>query len=80
MSQNQNGTEPSTKDVLELRGRVEELLPSAKFKIKLENGHILIGHLAGKMRLNKIRILPGDEVKVEVSSYDLTKGRIVYRF
>lgn len=80
MSQNQNGTEPSTKDVLELRGRVEELLPSAKFKIKLENGHILLGHLAGKMRLNRIRILPGDEVKVEVSSYDLTKGRIVYRF
>lgn len=80
MSQNQNGTEPSSKDVLELRGRVEELLPSAKFKIKLENGHILLGHLAGKMRLNRIRILPGDEVKVEVSSYDLTKGRIVYRF
>ena len=80
MVQNQNGTSPSSKDVLELRGRVEELLPSAKFKIKLENGHILIGHLAGKMRLNKIRILPGDEVKVEVSSYDLTKGRIVYRF
>ncbi|MEK9183370.1 MAG: translation initiation factor IF-1 [Patescibacteria group bacterium] len=80
MQQNQTGIEASSKDVLELRGRVEELLPSAKFKIKLENGHILIGHLAGKMRLNKIRILPGDEVKVEVSSYDLTKGRIVYRF
>lgn len=80
MQQIPNGTEPSTKDVLELRGRVEELLPSAKFKIKLENGHILLGHLAGKMRLNRIRILPGDEVKVEVSSYDLTKGRIVYRF
>jgi translation initiation factor IF-1 len=80
MVQNQSITEPSTKDVLELRGRVEELLPSAKFKIKLENGHILLGHLAGKMRLNRIRILPGDEVKVEVSSYDLTKGRIVYRF
>ncbi|HBV58181.1 MAG TPA: translation initiation factor IF-1 [Candidatus Magasanikbacteria bacterium] len=80
MPQNPIVTEPSTKDVLELRGRVEELLPSAKFKIKLENGHILLGHLAGKMRLNRIRILPGDEVKVEVSSYDLTKGRIVYRF
>ncbi|MEK7189985.1 MAG: translation initiation factor IF-1 [Patescibacteria group bacterium] len=80
MVQNQSITESSTKDVLELRGRVEELLPSAKFKIKLENGHILLGHLAGKMRLNRIRILPGDEVKVEVSSYDLTKGRIVYRF
>lgn len=80
MSENQSIAGPSTKDVLELRGRVEELLPSAKFRIKLENGHILIGHLAGKMRLNKIRILPGDEVKVEVSSYDLTKGRIVYRF
>ncbi|MBI5022793.1 MAG: translation initiation factor IF-1 [Candidatus Magasanikbacteria bacterium] len=80
MVQNQRTTEPSTKDALELRGRVEELLPSAKFKIKLENGHILLGHLAGKMRLNRIRILPGDEVKVEVSSYDLTKGRIVYRF
>lgn len=80
MPENQNAATPSSKDVLELRGRVEELLPSAKFKIKLENGHILIGHLAGKMRLNKIRILPGDEVKMEVSSYDLTKGRIVYRF
>ncbi|KKS56498.1 MAG: Translation initiation factor IF-1, partial [Candidatus Magasanikbacteria bacterium GW2011_GWA2_42_32] len=66
MPQNPIVTEPSTKDVLELRGRVEELLPSAKFKIKLENGHILLGHLAGKMRLNRIRILPGDEVKVEV--------------
>lgn len=70
----------SSKQTLELRAKVEELLPSAKFKIKLENGHIIIGHLSGKMRLNRIRLLPGDAVKVEMTPYDLTKGRIVYRF
>lgn len=80
MAQNAAPGVLSSKEALELKGKVEELLPSAKFKIKLENGHIIIGHLAGKMRLNRIRLLPGDEVKLEVSPYDLTKGRIVYRF
>lgn len=70
----------SSKQTLSFKGIVEELLPSAKFRIKLEDGHLIIGHLSGKMRLNRIRLLPGDEVKVEMTPYDLTKGRIVYRF
>lgn len=69
-----------TKDFLEMRGTVEELLPSASFKIQLENGQTILGHLSGKMRKFRIRLLPGDEVKVEISPYDLTKGRVVYRF
>lgn len=68
------------KDFLEVRGTIEELLPAAKFKIVLENGQTITGHLSGKMRMYRIRILPGDEVKVEMSPYDLTKGRIVYRY
>lgn len=70
----------SSKQTLAFKGMVEELLPSAKFKIKLEDGHLITGHLSGKMRLNRIRLLPGDEVRVEMTPYDLTKGRIVYRF
>ncbi len=69
-----------TKDFIEMRGTVEELLPSANFKIKLENGQIILGHLSGKMRKFRIRLLPGDQVKLEISPYDLTKGRVVYRF
>ena len=69
-----------TKDFIEMRGTVEELLPSANFKIKLENGQVIIGHLSGKMRKFRIRLLPGDQVKLEISPYDLTKGRVVYRF
>lgn len=69
-----------TKDFIEMRGTVEELLPSANFKIKLDNGQILIGYLSGKMRKFRIRLLPGDDVKVEISPYDLTKGRVVYRY
>lgn len=69
-----------SKDFIELRGRVTELLPSAQFRIELETGQTILGHLSGKMRLNKIRLLPGDEVRVQMSPYDLTKGRIVYRF
>jgi len=68
------------KDFIEMRGTVEELLPAAKFKILLENGQTIFGHLSGKMRMYRIRLLPGDQVKVELSPYDLTKGRIVYRF
>ncbi len=69
-----------TKDFIEMRGTVEELLPSANFKVKLENGQVITGYLSGKMRKFRIRILPGDDVKVEISPYDLTKGRVVYRF
>ena len=69
-----------TKDFIVLKGAVEELLPAANFKIQLENGQSIIGHLSGKMRKFRIRLLPGDEVKVEISPYDLTKGRVVYRF
>ena len=67
-------------DFIEMRGLVEELLPSAKFRITLENGQEIIGHLAGKIRMHKIRIVPGDSVKVEISPYDVTKGRIIFRF
>ncbi len=67
-------------DVVEVRGTVEELLPGATFRIKLENDHEVIAHLAGKMRMNRIRLGVGDEVKMELTPYDLTKGRITYRF
>lgn len=70
----------TSKDFIEVTGQVLELLPAATFKIKLEDGHVILGHLSGKMRLNKIRLLPGDKVKVEMTPYDLTKGRVVYRF
>ncbi len=73
-------SEQGSKDFIEMNGEVEELLPSAQFKIRLENGQMIMGHLSGKMRMNRIRILPGDKVKLEMSPYDLTKGRVVYRF
>lgn len=67
-------------DVLEVRGAVEEALPGATFRVKLENGHVIIAHLSGKMRMNHIRLNIGDEVKVQMTPYDLTKGRITLRF
>ncbi|GMN13291.1 translation initiation factor IF-1 [Altererythrobacter sp. MTPC7] len=67
-------------ELLEMRGKVVELLPNAMFRVELENGHKIIGHTAGKMRKNRIRVLVGDEVLVELTPYDLTKGRITYRF
>ncbi len=70
----------NSKGFLEVDGSIEELLPSTAFKIKLDNGHIILGHLSGRMRMNRIRILPGDRVKVEMTPYDLTKGRITYRY
>jgi translation initiation factor IF-1 len=63
-----------------MRGTVVELLPNAMFRVRLENGHEILGHTAGKMRKNRIRVLTGDEVLVELTPYDLTKGRITYRF
>lgn len=70
----------SKTDQLEVRGRIDEVLPGAKFRVILENGHEVIAHLSGKMRVNNIRLGVGDEVKVEMTPYDLTKGRITYRF
>ena len=67
-------------ELLEMRGTVVELLPNAMFRVKLENDHEILGHTAGKMRKNRIRVLVGDEVLVELTPYDLTKGRITYRF
>lgn len=67
-------------DVIEVEGKVLEPLPNAMFKVQLENGHKVLAHISGKMRMNFIRILPGDRVTVELSPYDLTRGRIVYRF
>jgi translation initiation factor IF-1 len=67
------------KDVIELEGEVTEALPNALFRIKLETGQMIMGHVSGKIRKNFIRILPGDKVKVELSPYDLTRGRIIFR-
>lgn len=72
-------TNPQTKEFIELQGEVLELLPGAKARVRLDDGHEVTGYLAGRMRLNRIRLLPGDRVKVELSPYDLTKGRITYR-
>jgi len=67
------------KDVIELEGEVTEALPSALFRVKLETGQLILAHVSGKIRKNFIRILPGDRVKVEISPYDLTRGRITFR-
>ena len=67
-------------DFLEFKGKVTELLPNAMFRVKLENDHEVLAHTAGKLRKNRIRILAGDQVLVEVTPYDLTKGRIIFRF
>lgn len=72
-------TTVNSKDFIELEGEVVELMPDATFKVLLENGHEIFAYLAGKMRMNKIRLLPGDRVKLQISPYDLTKGRVVYR-
>ncbi|HMX16824.1 MAG TPA: translation initiation factor IF-1 [Rhodocyclaceae bacterium] len=66
-------------DVIEMQGEVVENLPNATFRVKLENNHVVLGHISGKMRMHYIRILPGDKVTVQLTPYDLTKGRIVFR-
>ncbi len=66
-------------EAIEVEGTVIEPLPNARFKVELENGHIVLAHISGKMRMHFIRILPGDKVKLEISPYDLGKGRITYR-
>ena len=84
MSNEKNNTNDSSatlnaKDFIEMQGEVLELMPAASFRVTLENGHEILAHLSGKMRMNKIRLLPGDKVKLQISPYDLTKGRIIYR-
>ncbi len=69
----------NAKDFIEIQGEVVELMPAASFRVVIENGHEVFAHLSGKMRMNKIRLLPGDKVKLQISPYDLTKGRIIYR-
>ena len=69
----------SKEDMIEMQGEVTENLPNATFRVKLENGHVVLGHISGKMRMHYIRILPGDKVTVQLTPYDLTKGRIVFR-
>ena len=67
-------------DVIQMQGEILENLPNATFRVKLENGHVVLGHISGKMRMNYIRILPGDKVAVEMSPYDLSRGRITFRY
>ena len=69
----------SKQDLLEFKGKVTDLLPNAMFRVKLENGHIVTAHTAGKLRKHRIRVLQGDNVTVEMTPYDLTKGRIIFR-
>jgi translation initiation factor IF-1 len=66
-------------ELIETEGKIIETLPNAMFKVELENGHVVLAHVSGKMRMNFIRILPGDRVKLELSPYDLTRGRITFR-
>ena len=67
-------------DVIQMQGEIVENLPNATFRVKLENGHVVLGHISGKMRMHYIRILPGDRVQVELTPYDLQRGRITYRY
>lgn len=67
-------------DLIEVEGEILEALPNAMFKVKLDNGHVVLAHVSGKMRMHFIRILPGDKVKLELSPYDLNRGRITYRY
>jgi len=70
----------SKKDLIQLEGTITESLPNAMFRVELDNGHKVLAHISGKMRMYHIRILPGDRVTLEFSPYDLTRGRIIYRF
>ena len=70
----------SKEEAITLEGKVVEALPNATFKVELPNNHIVLAHISGKMRMHYIKILPGDRVSIELSPYDLTRGRIVYRF
>lgn len=78
-SEENRSKKSSSKQFLEMKGEVTELLPNTCFRVKLDNEHIILAYLSGKMRMHKIRILPGDQVTVEITPYDLGKGRIIYR-
>ena len=69
----------STKEVIEMMGTVLETLPNAMFRVELENGHVILAHISGRMRMRYIKILPGDKVTVEMTPYDLTRGRVTWR-
>ena len=75
----QESEEMAKEDTIEMKGKVLEIIPGGKFKVQLENGHIVEAHVSGKIRMNYIRILAGDTVMIELSPYDLTRGRITYR-
>ena len=70
----------SKEDTIQMQGEILETLPNATFRVKLENGHVVLGHISGKMRMHYIRIAPGDKVQVELTPYDLTRGRITFRY
>lgn len=80
MVQARTGGRKNKKDAIEVEGEVQEALPNAMFRVALPNEHEVLAHLSGRMRVNYIRVLPGDRVLVELSPYDLTRGRITYRF
>ena len=67
-------------ETIQMQGEIVETLPNAMFRVKLENGHVVLGHISGKMRMHYIRILPGDRVQVELTPYDISRGRITYRY
>ncbi len=67
-------------DTIQVEGKIVETLPNAMFRVKLDNGHVVLAHVSGKMRMHFIKILPGDKVTLELSPYDLTRGRIIYRY
>ena len=79
MKNEEKNNKKSKKEVIELEGTITETLPNAMFKVELDNGHEILAHISGKMRMHYIKILPGDKVTVEMTPYDLTKGRITYR-
>lgn len=79
MTNNKKRNSMSKEDVIETEGKVVEVLPKTQFRVVLSNGHEILAYLGGKLRINNIRILEGDKVKIEMSPYDLTKGRIIYR-
>jgi len=77
---NERGKKMAKDDVIEIDGKVVEALPNATFRVELDNGHIILCHIAGKMRMHYIKILPGDKVKIELTPYSLDKGRITFRY
>jgi translation initiation factor IF-1 len=79
MAVEENKQQANSKDFIEVVGEVIELMPGASFKVRLQNEHEVLAHLSGRMRMNKIRLAPGDKVRLEMSPYDLTKGRVIYR-